>query len=125
MASKITSISDTGDAIIILIKYGNQSKPINITQKDDLFSIESKMQDRFKFNSQQIKALQLQYYDDDLKEFVDLDNGTWPKYTSYLQYGENKADNGAEQHLKLVHKQLFRQYNNTEGSLAKCLLRRT
>jgi hypothetical protein len=124
MIPQISTISNVGDAITLVVKYGNQSKPVNVTPKDDLSSLESKIYERFKFNSEQIEDLQVQWYDDDLKQFIDLDDETWPKYTDYLQYGDNKVNNGSERHLKLVHKQLFRQHNNTEGKWKRCFMKK-
>jgi hypothetical protein len=124
MVSQISTISNIGDTITLLIKYGNQLKPVNLTENDDLSTIETRIYERFKFNAEEIKNLQVQWYDEDYKEFVDLDSETWPKYTKNRQYRNNKYDDGSEQHLKLVHKQWSGQHNN-KGLLKKYFLRKT
>jgi hypothetical protein len=80
MIPQISTISNIDDAIALVVKYGNQLKPVNVAQNDDLSNIESKIYERFKFNSEQIENLQVQWYDADFKEFIDLDSETWPKY---------------------------------------------
>ncbi len=103
------------DAITVLVKYGNQLKPINVTQKDDLPSIECKIYDRFKFNTEQRNNSQIQWYDDDFKEFIDLDSETWLKYVKNEQYWKNNIHSDSQKHLKLVDKKLHEQYNGAEG----------
>jgi len=116
MASNESAISDVGDTFQVLVEYGGQRKSIDVAQSDNLSSIEGKIYTRFEFNNEQIKNLQIQWYDNDLREFIDLDKETWLKYTTNQQCRENQINNESPKYLQLVQKQLVQQHNNVEGS---------
>lgn len=122
MSSSVSTISNLVDAIIILVEYGDQRKPISITQKDDLISIERKICGRFQFNTDLMKNLQIQWYDNDFKKFIDLDNETWSEYVQSQQPYESNMHNGLQKQLKLVHKLSFEQNYDTGGGLFKTIV---
>ncbi|CAF1351860.1 unnamed protein product, partial [Adineta ricciae] len=54
------AVSPTNHSKTILVEYGNQLKPINLLQNDDLMNSGRKIHPRFHFNIEQIQILQLQ-----------------------------------------------------------------
>ncbi|UJR21040.1 hypothetical protein I4U23_024140 [Adineta vaga] len=97
----------------ITIEYGNQLKAINRMQDDDLPSFERKIYQRFEFNIEQIKLLQLQWYDIDSGKYIDLDSETWLIFAKTEQANEHNVTTRSQRHLRLVHKQLVQRYQNT------------
>ncbi|CAF1508505.1 unnamed protein product, partial [Rotaria sordida] len=73
MASNASTFSYVDDPREILIEYGDQRRPISFAHDDDLNTIQREINNRFKINIEQMN-LQIQWYDDEFKEFVDLDN---------------------------------------------------
>jgi hypothetical protein len=120
MASNTTTVSTVNDPLTLLVEYGNQRKPISVSRNDDLHCIECKIYERFKFHTEQIEKVQLQWYDEDFRKMIDLDSETWPKYAKSQQFCENKIDSDSQRHLKLVHKQLLEQNDSMKGLLTKC-----
>ncbi|CAF5004048.1 unnamed protein product, partial [Rotaria sp. Silwood1] len=111
MLSNASTFSNIDDAREILIEYGDQRRSITITHEDDLNTIQREINNRFEINIEQMN-LQIQWYDDEFKEFVDLDNEAWPKYKKNQECKINQEFTSLHQRLKLVQKGLSRHHHN-------------
>lgn len=101
------------EVFTVLVEYGDQRKPIDLTTNDDLVIIERKICDRYEFDIDQMKNLQIQWYDNDFQRYIDLDNIIWSKYIQ---------NNNVQKPLKLVNKQYRQRFTISEGLLKRKVL---
>jgi len=109
MSLATTNFALQTDDIEFLVLYGEQAKPIGITQKDNLPSVVRQVDEHFNLNTEQMN-LQLQFYDKIFNDFIDLDPGTWPKFEVQRQqlFNESSSEikNDSKWRLKLVKREV-------------------
>jgi len=109
MSFATTNFALQTDDIEFLVLYGEQAKPIGITQKDDLLSVVRQVDEHFNLNTEQMN-LQLQFYDKIFNAFIDLDPVTWSKFEVQRQqlFNESSSEikNDLKWRLKLVKREV-------------------
>jgi hypothetical protein len=110
MSSITTAPECTTTEMEFLVLYGDQTKLVQITRKEDLRSLIGQVNGLFQMDINQM-GLQLKFYDMEFDTFIDLDQSTWLKFENNLQMLFNRMNDSSleikrdrKQSLKLVQK---------------------
>ncbi len=105
----------------MLVGLQSQKRPVTITEKDDLNTLQRNIFDTFELSSvNDRQQYQVQFYDAEFEEHIDLCSRTWDKFLALcrtLSTQSSPRKRSQEWHLKIVNKVVdTAQVNDTENS---------